>query len=117
MLDKRHECLVGLCANDPIATGGKGRYACYAAIDRLLGYVREAVRASLGADPGDEDESMTELISVGAWSLVHGLVQLINDRQITPGAGALPTESALVDGVIDIYIRGLEARAKASANA
>lgn len=71
---------------DPLERlGAMGRL--YVMLSRLMDFVRETVREVLEARGGAGD---VEVISVGAWSIVPGLAQLLNDGRVVAGQGPVP---------------------------
>jgi AcrR family transcriptional regulator len=44
----------------------------------------------------------------GAWAMVHGLSNLLNEGNITPGEKGNPDESLLIDSILEIWARGLD---------
>ena len=83
------------------------------AVERLLDFVRDAVSEYLESI-GRLDAVDVNVISVGSWSLVHGVAQLLNDGRVTADELGVADNLALVDAVVDVYIRGVQALAASS---
>lgn len=82
-------------------------------MERLLDFVRDAVSEYLESI-GCLDAVDVNVISVGSWSLVHGVAQLLNDGRVTADELGVADNLALVDAVVDVYIRGVQALAASS---
>jgi len=77
-----------------------------AAADASYARIERAILEFL--EPQGEAGVSPKIAINGAWAVVHGLSNLLNEGRITPGERGNPGEDELIDTILELFCAGLD---------